>query len=226
MGLGLTAAVIVLMVGTMLLVRRLLENNMTTVTIQTGPSYDESILSVQDKEMAERTEEVVIDRFGEDPVATFQAMQPTARANEVEAFARDLIDLYDLDADVEICTLPKGLMGYYSYDQKLLRVDVSGLLFDFTLLPAENRLEAMTFVVKETLDTVVHELRHAVQYKAIEVDNDRYWGIDEQRRIEWAANIVDYIEDPTDPRGYFEQPIEKDCFTFADEALKGVFNYE
>lgn len=195
---------------------------------QTKPPYiKEEVLSEQDREMAQQTAEVIKGHLGEDPTQRMLEMSSNEKIETVETIAKELIELYALDdVSVEICTLPGSMMGYYNRDAKVLKVDVTDLLIDVEALDPEKRIEAFRYIVKETLDTVVHELRHAVQYRAIELDDDSYWGIDEQRRIEWARNMANYIRGSDDPKGYFNQAIECDSFTFAYEAMRGVFNYE
>ena len=195
---------------------------------QTKPPYiKEEVLSDYDREIAQQTADVIKGRLSDDPTRKMMEMSSNEKIEAVEAIAKELIELYGLeDVSVEICTLPGSVMGYYNRDAKVLKVDVTDLLVDVEMLDEKKRVEAYRYIVKETLDTVVHELRHAVQYQAIEVDDDSYWGIDEQRRIEWARNMANYVRSSDNPRRYFQQSIECDSFTFAYVALRGVFNYE
>ena len=203
------------------------QNRQLGATQTKPPCIKEEVLSEQDREMARQTAEVIKGRLSEDPTQKMLEMSSNERIEAVESIAQELIELYGLDdVRVEICTIPGTVVGYYNREAKVLKVDVADLLIDVESLVPEKRMEAFRYIVKETLDTVVHELRHAVQYRAIELDDDSYWGIDEARRIEWARNMANYIRGCDDPKGYYTQAIECDSYTFAYEALRGVFHYE
>lgn len=78
--------------------------------------------------------------------------------------------------------------------------------------------------IRNFIDTIVHEERHAVQHRVIREPG--FWQIDEERRTAWARNTPPpnkrYIRASVDIRRYRTQPVERDAFTFADLALRGV----
>lgn len=65
----------------------------------------------------------------------------------------------------------------------------------------------------EIVKTIFHELKHAVQFKAIGKDGN-VWGYSTETLIAWANNWQDYISGSLDPEGYMTQPIELDSFGF------------
>lgn len=65
----------------------------------------------------------------------------------------------------------------------------------------------------EIVKTIFHELKHAVQFKAIGKDGN-VWGYNTETLIAWANNWQDYISGSLDPEGYMTQPIELDSFGF------------
>ena len=67
--------------------------------------------------------------------------------------------------------------------------------------------------VVESIKTIFHELKHAVQYHAI-APNGNIWGYSQETLIAWANNFQNYIPPGTDPEGYFFQPVEIDAFGF------------
>lgn len=209
-------------ISAVLLIRERLQNS-TPIS----PAINADVLSDYDKEIAIQTEDVVKETIGEKPVEALKQMSSSEKIAAMENLSKELIKLYDLnDVQVEIVHIPTNSFGYYCHDTKTLTVDISYLLYDMNTINADNRDTIFEYAVRETIDTIVHELRHAVQHKAIQLDNNEYWEIDESKRIEWAQNIINYISPDVDPKGYYQQPIECDAFTFAHESLKGVFSYE
>lgn len=65
----------------------------------------------------------------------------------------------------------------------------------------------------ESIKTIFHELKHAVQYHAI-APNGNIWGYSQEILIAWANNFQCYIQPEIDPEGYFCQPVEVDAFGF------------
>lgn len=69
------------------------------------------------------------------------------------------------------------------------------------------------------VNTILHEGRHAYQHQAVagEIDHD-----DKQELATWADNMQPghYITYERNPRGYFNQPIERDARSFAEERLR------
>lgn len=65
----------------------------------------------------------------------------------------------------------------------------------------------------EVIKTIFHELKHAVQYKAVSTGGN-VWGYSDDTLIAWANNFQDYISCVWDPEGYYTQPIEIDSFGF------------
>lgn len=73
---------------------------------------------------------------------------------------------------------------------------------------------------KETLDTLIHEGRHAYQDYNVEV---REVHSDEAITNEWSLNLDNYISYAWDPQGYFEQPVEVDAREFAENIITIYF---
>ena len=73
----------------------------------------------------------------------------------------------------------------------------------------------------DVLDTVVHELRHAVQWSMIEGKNS-VWEASEAHRQALARNFAHYVRYDRDVRGYQMQLVERDAVTFAATVMRGV----
>ena len=65
----------------------------------------------------------------------------------------------------------------------------------------------------EAVKTIFHELKHAVQFKAI-CSGGNVWGYSDETLVAWANNYLNYIKPEWDPEGYVTQPIEIDSFGF------------
>ncbi len=70
----------------------------------------------------------------------------------------------------------------------------------------------------ETVRTIFHELKHAVQAAAIRRDGNA-WGYPVEVRAAWAHSMRNYIPASVDPYGYFHQPIEIDAFGFENSIV-------
>ena len=99
--------------------------------------------------------------------------------------------------------------GFYNSRDNTLNLNVADLL---SKTPER---------IQEFFDTIIHELRHAVQWKAIREAG--YWNVEEERSKAWAKNFANYISASVDPRGYANQLVEVDARTFASGCLEGVF---
>ena len=70
------------------------------------------------------------------------------------------------------------------------------------------------------LMTIVHELRHGVQYQACIKDNDR-WGFSTEVKGIWYFNWQNYIDEPFDL--YQKQPLEYDANMFANAVIHSTY---
>lgn len=70
----------------------------------------------------------------------------------------------------------------------------------------------------ETVKTIFHELKHAVQYHAIATGGN-VWGYPREVLIAWVNNYQHYIYPTKDPEGYFYQPLEIDAFGFENSLV-------
>ncbi len=105
---------------------------------------------------------------------------------------------------VEAADLPRWDHGGYSRERGVITVNAADMAQD---LP-------------EVVDTVAHEGRHAYQCRAVETPGLHH---DEAEVEQWRRNIDHYIRPEQDPRGYEEQPLEKDAFAFGRRVRAGLF---
>ena len=172
-------------------------------------------MSETDQQKIQDSQQLIRECFGESAVDTLRAASNMERITMMNEFAQRLAQLYELDIDVDVVIKEAKNQGAYNWSTKKVE-------FNIILLTVDANSPHFEACVRETLDTIVHELRHAVQHKAIEQDG--YWNVDEERRAAWANNMVpgNYIRPSVDYKGYVRQPIEADAATFAAQVLQGV----
>lgn len=179
------------------------------------PATAQTELSETDQEKIEATWRLMEECFGPDAVGRLKKASNRERIELMADFAERLAREYDLDIDVDVTVSNIENCGSYNWkDRKAV--------FNIALLMVDGSHEQFEFCVRETLDTIVHELRHAVQHKCIRQPG--FWNIDENVRAAWAQNMAPghYIPASVDLRGYASQPIEQDAATFAAQVMKGV----
>lgn len=177
------------------------------------PETVKTELSETDKKKVDETKELLHETFGEDVVDTIAKASNKQRVDLMDEFAHELAKLYGLDIDIDITIDKVSSWGYYSYDNKKAVFNIAVLMAD-----AEN--SAFKTVVLEVIDTIIHELRHAVQHKA--ASDPDFWDVGEERAKTWAANMRNYVRPGVDPRGYANQPVEADATTFAGAVMSEV----
>ena len=176
------------------------------------PETVKAPLSETDKKMAEETRNVIKEKFGDNVVETLKNASNKERLDMIEDFAKTLVNLYGLDVEVDIILGEEGLGGYHDGRKNKIVFNITGLM--------NTESENFAYFARFAVETVIHELRHAVQYKSI--NELGFWDVDEKTRMEWKNDLDNYIPPEVDFRGYALQPIEVDARTFADEAMSEV----
>lgn len=179
------------------------------------PETAQAEMSTTDEEKIKATQKLIGECFGEDVVDTIKNASNKDRIALMAEFADRLAKEYGLDIEVDVTVSNVQNCGAYNWKDKKA-------VFNIALLMVDGNNEHFDYCVRETLDTIVHELRHAVQHKSIEVPG--FWNVDEDMRAAWANNMApgNYIKPEVDMRAYAGQPIEKDASTFAALVMKGV----
>lgn len=170
-------------------------------------------MSKTDEMMIEQSQKIIREFFGDNIYETIGNMKNTERIQAMADFADCLVKQYGLDADVDIYVDEINNCGQYSKENNKATFNISMLMVD-------KNNENFEFCVNTIMDTILHELRHAVQFKAI--DEKGFWDVDEATRNQWAKNYDNYISPGVDFRGYSEQSVEADARTFAALIMEGV----
>lgn len=170
-----------------------------------------------DNEKIYKSRALIKQCFGDDIIGCFKNASNVKRINMAADFAERLCREYDLNIDVDVVVDEVHALGNYNWETKKA-------VFNIALIAGgeDNTNENFDYCVRETIDTIVHELRHAVQHKAI--NNAGFWNIGNDVRNAWRDNMKagNYIRPEVDMRGYASQPIERDAFAFAAEVMKGL----
>lgn len=106
-------------------------------------------------------------------------------------------------------------------------VELEGVLVeddmpDYTLGLYQGQYVSINAVIMEAdperiMMTIVHELRHGVQYQSCLKDHD-YWGFSTETKAIWYYNWEHYIDEPYDI--YVHQPLEYDANAFANAVIQ------
>lgn len=180
------------------------------------PERVKAEMSDTDKEKIKETQQLIAEQFGGNFVESLRSASKIQRVEMLNAFAQRLKEEWGLD-DIEVDIMIKNVneMGVYNWSTKKAE-------FNIALLMVDGNDPNFEKLAREALDTIVHELRHAVQHRSIREEG--FWNVDEERRAAWANNMRkgNYISPQTNYRGYANQPIESDAYTFAALVMEGV----
>jgi hypothetical protein len=170
-----------------------------------------------DTDLIEKTREIIESHFPDGVESTMLALSTEARVEKVKKITLDIVEAYDIEVDTLTFFGNKqmeeegmdGLMaGYFSASNKSIALNAD-------LLAVDNGE-----LLKEMINTIVHECRHAFQHKAIECPEQ--CGVDSSVALEWMENFVKYISPELDPFGYYYQPVEFDARNFTTLVLDGL----
>ena len=171
-------------------------------------------LSGTDNKKISASKKLIKECFGNNITRTFKEASNIQRIEMTANFAHRLAELYELDdVNIDVTIDEAQKFGLYNWANKKV-------VFNIVLLTVEAENTNFDYCVRETIDTIIHELRHAVQHKAI--DNPGFWNINDETRKLWAENRGNYIRPEIDMKGYASQPIEKDAVTFTANIMEGV----
>lgn len=176
------------------------------------PEAVKAELSETDNEMVDKSREVIQENFGDDMVETMKNASSLDRVKLIDKFANDLAEAYGLDITIDIIA-DNSLCGFYCDAEKRVT-------FNVHLLMVDSDHPHFATLVREAVCTIIHELRHAVQWQATR--DASFWNVGDERANLWKENFNNYIDPQVDVRGYSKQPVEADAETFAAEVMREV----
>lgn len=180
------------------------------------PETLQAELGETDREMIRKTQELMRQVYGEDIVKRYAEANTHERINLTYEFAEQLAKLYGVDVNIDVFMKEPRKGEPYVYGQQragAIRLNI----YMIDMYAGHKKFED---VIQNTIEITIHEMRHAVQDKAIEQPG--FWDIDDVRRAAWARNLENYISTSVDVQRYMRQPVEADAYTFAAEAMKGM----
>lgn len=174
-------------------------------------AIDNSLLNQVDRQKAEASRAVLEEHLGTDPAGNLMTLNKEDRVKAITGIVEDLTQLYGVKIDgLEFSAfLPDTVAGCYTRSRRLIQLNIKYLLVN-------NRT-----IINDLLDTIFHELRHAIQWSIV-TDGGEQWGVTDDYRRALAANFKHYIRAQRNIRDYQMQLVEQDAVTFAAYVLKGV----
>lgn len=167
-------------------------------------------LTDDDYALIEKCREVMKSNFPHGIEARLRGMSPTERADLFQKLVLELNSVYGVNitniAFLHVDEIGYGTYGYYIRETNSIR-------FNFDLLSSDEPL-----ILREMVDTIFHEMRHALQYKAVS-DSTCNYGTEEQRYL-WALNFLNYIPGYVDFAYYQQQILEADARQIAELSIK------
>lgn len=176
--------------------------------IELYPKSSSFELSKDELKLIEDAKKLVRQHFGVSVANTLKNMSKEERIEIVASFTREFLDISGL-YDVNIVftnnmTCNSGfnsVWGEYKSDTKELVLNTD--FFDFD----DDRM------LKNLVDTAIHESRHAMQWQAVEGNNK--YNVSRKTKKRWEQNLYyEYIHAENDIEGYYYQPVEMDARNF------------
>ncbi|MDE5876087.1 MAG: hypothetical protein K2H47_01050 [Muribaculaceae bacterium] len=168
-------------------------------------------LTEDDHILIEKCREIMKSNFPLGIEDRLKVMTPTERADLFQKLILELNSVYGVNitniAFLHTDEIGSGTYGYYLRETHSIR-------FNFDLLSLDDPA-----ILREMVDTIFHEMRHALQYKAVS-DSSCNYGTDEQRYL-WALNFLNYIPGYVDFAYYQQQILEADARQIAELSMKG-----
>lgn len=184
----------------------------------TYPVYQGLVYTEEEKEMIDQTTQLLEEFFPERPGQLLAQEDYESRCEAVEDFAMQLIELYGLTCVEVVITNEqeqfRGKDAIFTYG--FAAVSEKKVYINANCLESEDPL-----LLEHIVSTVVHELRHLIQYQVARME--KTYGVSYDRRHAWRANMVNYIKAEYDMEGYFNQPIEFDARNFTNRIWRGAY---
>lgn len=169
------------------------------------------VLSDDDKALIEKCREVMKENFPEGIETKMKGMTVEEKMALFQKLVMDLNPVFGVNitniAFLSVDEIGNGTLGYYDRDANSIR-------FNLDLLKIEDNPEIMRAMV----DTIIHELRHALQHRAV-TDTSFNYGTEDQRYL-WTINFLSYIPAHVDFAYYQEQIVEADARLIAELSIK------
>ena len=179
---------------------------------------DKDSMSGYDRKMADETKVLTEKILGEKPIEELSEMNGEKRLAKINELVQNLAQLYQIELkEVAVGELNPRLAGCYDREKKVI------VLNSVYLMNSDKQY------LREFLDTIYHEFRHAVQFQVIEnidklqdTEAANFWAVSRKRAARWCRHHQDYEEAVKNPLEYIMNNLEVDARTFAYMCLDGV----
>ncbi|MBS6642319.1 MAG: hypothetical protein KH366_01910 [Clostridiaceae bacterium] len=181
-----------------------------------------NFLLPSDSAMVDQMAETIRQNFTSDIGVELKNMTFQERKEKLELIARQIAqDIGIEDIEIEFFNTQETgckYQGSYSFAGNKLSINE-----DYLKISDDE-------ILFDALDTVVHELSHAYQYKKMsellerlydaEDENNIMYTEEDKRTSIWILNQRNYIRYEVDPEGYRKQPLEWYAFAMANATLR------
>lgn len=165
-------------------------------------------MTEEDNQTINRCKDILHEEFPEGIEAKTRSLSIDEREELFRTLVGKFSGAYGVDIS-DIRFLPATEIGEYTFGY--YNSELNFIAFNRDFLQSNDPA-----VIKEMINTILHEMRHAYQFKVI---TNTGIGSEEQRRT-WALNMANYIPAEVDFALYQLQAVENDARAFAELILK------
>lgn len=162
-----------------------------------------------DNQLIEKSKAIIGRHFPTGIEESLADMEIDQRMDTLKELCENISELYGIRVDAIKFepgeNIGTNICGLYDFQNKRIVINVD-------MLASDNPQ-----ILRDTVDTVIHECRHGLQYTAI-TTSDYPLATDLQKKS-WANNYTNYIRPEVDPRFYYLQEMEFDARNFAQAVL-------
>lgn len=175
------------------------------------------IYSHEENNLIEKSVGLVQQFFPKPPGPTLLQEDFESRCEVIEDFAHRLIEIYGMEnVEVIITDDPEVFPTDGGIVFGMTRMDQRAVYINANLLQMDNE-----DVLAHLVGTVIHELRHVMQYEIMTLINTR--GVPYQRRKAWRYTTINYVDSGHDMEAYSKQSIEFDARNFTNRVWQGAY---
>ena len=175
------------------------------------------VYSPEENRLIEKSSELIRQFFPGPPGSTLLTEDFESRCEVIEDFAHQLIQIYGLE-NVEVIVTDDPEL--FSSDGGVVfgrtRIDQKTVYINANLLRLDN-----VDVLEHLVGTVIHELRHIMQFEIMILVNTR--GVSYQRRKAWRYTMANYVDAGLDMEAYSTQSIEFDARNFTNRIWQRAY---
>lgn len=172
-----------------------------------------------EQRLISRSAELLYTYFGSSPGENLLQEDVESRRMALEDFGRELADSYGLE-DVEIVIT--DLSKVYPYGEGVCYYGCADLENGKIYVNDQMLHISDGQVLEHLISTVIHELRHIMQIRAVRRQNT--YGINRGILREWKRNMNNYIDAEKDYEEYIKQPLELDARDYTSRVWRMAYD--